>query len=90
MSSPKARRRHVRPPVRSWSSHGDAAADVFKDAYTVEFLNLPADHTGAYGPVARLPDRTRRPSDLSRAGLLRRPRSAVGGGARRSLPLRDA
>jgi predicted nuclease of restriction endonuclease-like (RecB) superfamily len=27
--------------------HGDAAAGVFKDAYSVEFLNLPADHTEA-------------------------------------------
>ena len=27
--------------------HGDAAARVFKDAYSVEFLNLPADHTEA-------------------------------------------
>ena len=28
-------------------THGDAAAGVFKDAYSVEFLNLPADHTEA-------------------------------------------
>ena len=27
--------------------HGDAAAGVFKDAYSVEFLNLPTDHTEA-------------------------------------------
>ena len=27
--------------------HGAAAAGVFKDAYSVEFLNLPADHTEA-------------------------------------------
>ena len=27
--------------------HGTAAAGVFKDAYSVEFLNLPADHTEA-------------------------------------------
>ena len=27
--------------------HGDAAAGAFKDAYSVEFLNLPADHTEA-------------------------------------------
>ncbi len=27
--------------------HGDAAANVFKDAYSVEFLNLPAAHTEA-------------------------------------------
>ncbi|MDB5731776.1 MAG: hypothetical protein JWQ03_1671 [Variovorax sp.] len=27
--------------------HGDAAAGVFKDAYAVEFLGLPADHTEA-------------------------------------------
>jgi predicted nuclease of restriction endonuclease-like (RecB) superfamily len=28
-------------------THGDAAAGVFKDAYAIEFLNLPADHTEA-------------------------------------------
>jgi predicted nuclease of restriction endonuclease-like (RecB) superfamily len=27
--------------------HGDAAAGVFKDSYSVEFLNLPADHSEA-------------------------------------------
>ncbi|CAN7325898.1 PDDEXK nuclease domain-containing protein [Variovorax sp. LjRoot178] len=28
-------------------THGDTAAGVFKDAYAVEFLDLPADHTEA-------------------------------------------
>lgn len=27
--------------------HGDMAVQAFKDAYTVEFLNLPAHHTEA-------------------------------------------
>ena len=36
------------PPKRSAAlreTHGDAAAGAFKDAYAVEFLSLPADHS---------------------------------------------
>lgn len=33
------------PAVRA--IHGEAAAGIFKDTYTVEFLDLPLDHTEA-------------------------------------------
>jgi predicted nuclease of restriction endonuclease-like (RecB) superfamily len=45
----------VAPAVRQ--IHGEAAADVFKDAYVVEFLNLPDKHSEAdlhHGLLAQL------------------------------------
>jgi len=45
----------VSPAVRQ--IHGDAAASIFKDAYVVEFLNLPDDHSESdlhRGLLARL------------------------------------